>query len=51
MPIPGPSTEGLDFLSSDDKQWIMRHSIAERLGWPLPRNYTGPVDDLSLPSI
>jgi L-fuconolactonase len=44
-------TEGLDPLSGDDEQRIMGRGIAERLGWPLPRNYTGPVDDLSLPSI
>jgi L-fuconolactonase len=31
-------TEELDFLSSDDKEWIMWRGIAEWLGWPLPCN-------------
>jgi L-fuconolactonase len=31
-------TEELDFLSSDDKEWIMGRGIAEWLGWPLPCN-------------
>ena len=26
-------TETLDFLSKDDKEWIMGRSILERLGW------------------
>jgi predicted TIM-barrel fold metal-dependent hydrolase len=29
-------TEELDFLSNDDKEWIMGRGIAEWLGWPLP---------------
>ncbi|MDQ3830021.1 MAG: hypothetical protein M3361_12095 [Candidatus Tectomicrobia bacterium] len=31
-------TDELDFLSSDDKEWIMGRGIAEWLGWPLPHN-------------
>jgi hypothetical protein len=31
-------TEELDFLSSDDKEWIMGRAIAEWLGWRLPHN-------------
>jgi L-fuconolactonase len=31
-------TEELDFLSSDDKEWIMGRGIAEWLGRPLPLN-------------
>jgi predicted TIM-barrel fold metal-dependent hydrolase len=29
-------TEELDFLSDDDKEWIMGRGIAEWLGWPVP---------------
>jgi L-fuconolactonase len=29
-------TEELDFLSNDDKEWIMGRGIAEWLGWPVP---------------
>jgi hypothetical protein len=29
-------TEELNFLSDDDKDWIMGRGIAEWLGWPLP---------------
>jgi L-fuconolactonase len=29
-------TEELDFLSDDDKEWIMGRGIAEWLSWPLP---------------
>jgi predicted TIM-barrel fold metal-dependent hydrolase len=31
-------TEEVNFLSSEDKEWIMGRGIAEWLGWPLPRN-------------
>jgi hypothetical protein len=31
-------TEELDFLSSDDKEWIIGRGIAEWLGRPLPHN-------------
>lgn len=30
-------TEGLDFLSEADKEWIMGRGIAEWLNWPLPK--------------
>lgn len=29
-------TEALDFLSSEDREWIMGRAAAEWLGWPLP---------------
>ena len=28
-------TEELDFLSTDDKEWIMGKSLAHWLGWPI----------------
>ena len=31
-------TEGVNFLSSEGKQWIRGRGIAEWLGWPLPRS-------------
>jgi L-fuconolactonase len=31
-------TDALDFLATEDKQWIMGRGIGEWLGWPLPRN-------------
>jgi hypothetical protein len=31
-------TQELDFLSDEDKEWIMGGGIAEWLDWPLPRN-------------
>jgi predicted TIM-barrel fold metal-dependent hydrolase len=30
-------TEELDFLSEDDKDWVMGRAILARLGWPAPR--------------
>jgi hypothetical protein len=29
-------TEELDFLSSNDLEWVMGRGIAQRLGWPAP---------------
>ena len=31
-PVPDPFTEELDFLSAEDKDWIMGRAIVTRLG-------------------
>ena len=29
----GPSTEELDFLSEEDKDWVMGRAVLARVGW------------------